>query len=234
MTRQNNIDVSGIRSVMSLVPLWDLCNHEQGDYVMTTGYDMGSGMVECCAMKDFGVGDVVSIFYGERSSEDLFLFSGFVTEGNRFDYVRVVCGCGELVRGELGMLKVRVLGKKDVEVFEEGGRVCVGGRVRWGGCVEEVLGVGRVLMADKVGLLEIMREEGLPKGSRDPQRERMALEFVKESVEEARGMYRLSEGTNNDNNADYLPVIKQLHRSEIVLLDQAIQVINEKLAAIND
>lgn len=69
---------------MSLIPIWDFCNHDYG--VITTEYREDCLISYC--MKDYKVGDEINIFYGERPFFEFFVCSGFMDNKiTNFDYV---------------------------------------------------------------------------------------------------------------------------------------------------
>lgn len=92
MTRQNAIpSMTALESaVSSLVPLWDLCNHQSLKF--STDFNLEKDQLECYAMKDYAKGDEVFIFYGPRSNRDLFLHSGFVVPDNPHDCYHLKLG----------------------------------------------------------------------------------------------------------------------------------------------
>eukprot|EP00753_Platysulcus_tardus_P014087 PLAT4031.1.p1 GENE.PLAT4031.1~~PLAT4031.1.p1 ORF type:complete len:523 (-),score=203.98 PLAT4031.1:34-1602(-) len=84
MTRQNRVPVKSVNeNALALVPLWDMCNHAEGD--MTTGYDMETDMLTSSTMTAVEEGEQLTIYYGNRSNADLLLFSGFTVVGNKCD-----------------------------------------------------------------------------------------------------------------------------------------------------
>lgn len=80
MSRQNRIPRSERASMMALVPGWDMCNHKHGQ--LATSYNLETGCLIAHVMSDTSVGDQVYIHYGERSNNDLFVYSGFVDPEN--------------------------------------------------------------------------------------------------------------------------------------------------------
>ncbi|CAG4945840.1 unnamed protein product [Parnassius apollo] len=75
MTRQNQIQLADTTTT-AFIPLWDMCNHEQGK--ITTDYNKKLNRGECYALRDFKAGEQIFIFYGARSNADLFLHNGYV------------------------------------------------------------------------------------------------------------------------------------------------------------
>ncbi|KAI5634177.1 rubisco LSMT substrate-binding domain-containing protein [Phthorimaea operculella] len=95
MTRQNNIQLADT-DVTAFIPLWDMCNHEQGK--ITTDFNKELSRGECYALRDFKSGEQIFIFYGARSNADLFLHNGSdITEQADFNK--------ELSRGECYALR---------------------------------------------------------------------------------------------------------------------------------
>ena len=77
MTRQNAIPCpDGSRSEYTLIPVWDMCNHADGQ--VTTQMNMETHCLETFAPRDVYSGDPFYMSYGYRSAQELFLYSGFV------------------------------------------------------------------------------------------------------------------------------------------------------------
>ncbi|XP_045499611.1 actin-histidine N-methyltransferase [Colias croceus] len=89
MTRQNHIQLAD-QSTTAFIPLWDMCNHEQGKITTDFNKDLNRG--ECYALRDFNAGDQIFIFYGLRSNADLFLHNGFVYPNNEYDSLSLALG----------------------------------------------------------------------------------------------------------------------------------------------
>ncbi|XP_011503823.1 PREDICTED: histone-lysine N-methyltransferase setd3, partial [Ceratosolen solmsi marchali] len=84
MTRQNIIpSEDNLQMIHSLIPMWDLCNHEHGK--ITTNFNMNTNCCECYAMKNFKMGDQIFIHYGSQSNSEFFIHSGFVYNNNKND-----------------------------------------------------------------------------------------------------------------------------------------------------
>ncbi|GBP72007.1 Histone-lysine N-methyltransferase setd3 [Eumeta japonica] len=75
MTRQNNLQLSN-SDTTAFIPLWDMCNHENGK--ITTDFNPESQQGQCYALRDFKKDDQIFIFYGARPNSDLFLHNGDV------------------------------------------------------------------------------------------------------------------------------------------------------------
>eukprot|EP00466_Bigelowiella_natans_P018259 jgi/Bigna1/89596/estExt_fgenesh1_pg.C_520051 len=90
MTRQNRIPSkeSSSQSVLALIPGWDFCNFRDGE--LTTQYNDEVHASESFTMDDIKEGKQIYIYYGKRPNSKLFLFSGFVADDNKEDYVEVV------------------------------------------------------------------------------------------------------------------------------------------------
>lgn len=71
-------DVGNAEGRLALIPVWDMCNHEDGP--MSTGLDPNSGSIVCYAMRDFKQGEEVTMCYGPRSWADLLVHNGFLPE----------------------------------------------------------------------------------------------------------------------------------------------------------
>ncbi|XP_014216629.1 histone-lysine N-methyltransferase setd3-like isoform X1 [Copidosoma floridanum] len=84
MTRQNIIpSEDGSQMIHSLIPMWDMCNHQEGR--ITTNFNEASNSCECHAMRDFKSGEQIFIYYGPRTNTEFFVHSGFVHPGNQND-----------------------------------------------------------------------------------------------------------------------------------------------------
>ncbi|XP_029051453.2 actin-histidine N-methyltransferase isoform X1 [Osmia bicornis bicornis] len=91
MTRQNLIpSEDGSRMIHSLIPMWDMCNHENG--TITTDFNLTSDCCECYALKEFKKGDQIFISYGVRTNSDFFVHSGFVYMDNKQDAIKLWIG----------------------------------------------------------------------------------------------------------------------------------------------
>jgi histone-lysine N-methyltransferase SETD3 len=101
MTRQNQIPLlSGKQQQLkephtteveqnepALIPLWDLCNHEEGR--ITTFFDMETKYTDFFALTSFAKGEQIKMFYGERPNFQLLIYSGFVFHDNKHDAVKL-------------------------------------------------------------------------------------------------------------------------------------------------
>nr|CAD7194675.1 unnamed protein product [Timema douglasi] len=91
MTRQNFVpSADGTGMVHALIPLWDMCNHTNGQ--LTTTFSPELDRSECTACRSYSSGDQVFIFYGSRSNADLFVHNGFVFGDNHHDSMRLKLG----------------------------------------------------------------------------------------------------------------------------------------------
>ncbi|XP_013139903.1 PREDICTED: histone-lysine N-methyltransferase setd3 [Papilio polytes] len=89
MTRQNNIQLAD-GTMTAFIPLWDMCNHEQGK--ITTEYSEERDRSECFALRNFKAGEQIFIYYGARPNCDLFLHNGFVYPDNPNDSLSLALG----------------------------------------------------------------------------------------------------------------------------------------------
>ncbi|XP_046444883.1 actin-histidine N-methyltransferase-like [Daphnia pulex] len=99
MTRQNLIpsqeEISGndkdqLPPVNALIPLWDFCNHQDGQF--STDFQLESRRTVCQAGRDFGPGEQVFIFYGTRTCAEQFIHNGFVDINNAHDALTLKVG----------------------------------------------------------------------------------------------------------------------------------------------
>lgn len=81
MTRQNIVPQGEKGEPESvLIALWDMANHNNG--IINTAYNEATKHIESYALKDFQVGDEVTMAYGSRSNEDFLIHNGFVFPEN--------------------------------------------------------------------------------------------------------------------------------------------------------
>lgn len=82
ITRQNEVPAALGATTLALIPLWDMCNHhpskETDTRFVAAESTSAGGALECRALKPIAEGAPVHIFYGERPSSELLLYSGFV------------------------------------------------------------------------------------------------------------------------------------------------------------
>ena len=92
MTRQNVVPGVGEDSapVTSLIPFWDLANHDHGQ--LSTDYDPDADATVCLAQRDFSQGEQFTIFYGVRANCDLLIHNGFVFPDNQADCLTIRLG----------------------------------------------------------------------------------------------------------------------------------------------
>jgi histone-lysine N-methyltransferase SETD3 len=95
MTRQNIVPRSAAATeedlVNTLIPLWDLANHDLGE--ISTDYDLDDGGSSIClAHRDFSAGEQLTIYYGKRANCDLLIHNGFVVPNNPDDCLTLRLG----------------------------------------------------------------------------------------------------------------------------------------------
>lgn len=108
MTRQNRIpgkkDPS--KSALALIPGWDFCNFKYGELATQYNDEVSrsaspyriSVEIECAqahesesfTMENVKEGKQIYIHYGNRPNSKLLLFSGFIADDNKSDYVEVI------------------------------------------------------------------------------------------------------------------------------------------------
>ncbi|XP_015784607.1 histone-lysine N-methyltransferase setd3 [Tetranychus urticae] len=98
MTRQNQIPTSAShgpdQSTTGLIPLWDLCNHQDGKF--STDYDPVESNLLCYAMKDFSINEEITIFYGKRTNAEFLINNGFVPANNQHDFMSIRMGLSKV------------------------------------------------------------------------------------------------------------------------------------------
>ncbi|KOC60346.1 Histone-lysine N-methyltransferase setd3 [Habropoda laboriosa] len=108
MTRQNLIpSEDGSRMIHALIPMWDMCNHENGR--ITTDFNATTNSCECYALRDFKKGEQIFISYGPRTNSDFFVHSGFVYMDNKQDGFKL----------RLGISKADSLQKERIELLNK-------------------------------------------------------------------------------------------------------------------
>ncbi|ELU11224.1 hypothetical protein CAPTEDRAFT_181634 [Capitella teleta] len=91
MTRQNQIPtLDGQRMISALIPLWDMCNHTNGQ--ITTDFSLKNDRSECFSLEGTVAGAQVFIFYGSRSNAELLIHNGFVYPQNHSDRLTIRLG----------------------------------------------------------------------------------------------------------------------------------------------
>ncbi|XP_066583980.1 actin-histidine N-methyltransferase-like [Prorops nasuta] len=115
MTRQNLIpSEDGARMVHALIPMWDICNYEEGR--ITTDFNGTWNKCECYSLRNFKRGEQIFISYGSRPNSDFFVHSGFVYMDNKEDAFKL----------RLGISKADSLQKERTELLERLGLPAVG------------------------------------------------------------------------------------------------------------
>ncbi|XP_015587046.1 histone-lysine N-methyltransferase setd3 [Cephus cinctus] len=115
MTRQNMIpSANGPQMIHALIPMWDMCNHEEG--TITTDFNRDTDSCECFALRDFKEGEQIFVYYGPRTNADFFVHSGFVYPNNKQDGFKL----------RLGISKADSLQKERIDLLEKLGLPSVG------------------------------------------------------------------------------------------------------------
>lgn len=173
---------------LGLVPVWDLVNHSPDGVISGiavesdgSGDDAVSEEKACVVLDSPGLqaGEVVTMRYGARGNAELLLYSGFVIAGNGDDVVELSVP----IRDDLRALKARLLRKLGVVVENGADEVRAVVKVKKGGDRGRLLGVARVAVMRKSGVVEVMRQEGLPTAEQDGETDGMAAALVKECVD---------------------------------------------------
>eukprot|EP00124_Ichthyophonus_hoferi_P005944 Ihof_evm1s1063 gene=Ihof_evmTU1s1063 len=99
MTRQNRVPVAidgegDITWGYGLIPFWDMANHTpEGE--ITTFFNSQSKSTECHAVRDFKEGEEVYIYYGNRTSSEFLLHSGFIPPPRTNDSLVIPLGISQ-------------------------------------------------------------------------------------------------------------------------------------------
>ncbi len=168
MTRQNHIPyvdlmTSEVKESHTLIPMWDMMNHEGGK--MTTLFDPELDSLEYRAMRAFEDGSEITMHYGDRSNEQLLIYSGFVSDSTNSsdDFIYTV---NINISDELTKIRNNIIGKyvqfvgprRSYDVLKAGGVFSI--LVRRSDlaiCFADGLFVGLVAVASKEELVSIMR-----------------------------------------------------------------------------
>lgn len=97
MTRQNSVPCKSDNDkwTLTLIPLWDLCNHRNGN--LCTDFNTENDSLVFYSMNELKPGDEIFNYYGDRKNSDFFLHNGFVYEDHSNDSIRIQIG---LSRGD--------------------------------------------------------------------------------------------------------------------------------------
>jgi len=83
-TRQNNILNDNGEPQLSLIPIMDFLNHQNGRECIH--YDLNLGQIECKTMKDIEENEQIFMFYGKRTNAEYLIHNGFVpNQPNPYD-----------------------------------------------------------------------------------------------------------------------------------------------------
>ncbi|KAJ3226803.1 Histone-lysine N-methyltransferase setd3 [Clydaea vesicula] len=83
MTRQNHVSTESYGDILALIPFYDMFNHQDGE--ISTEYINLSESSETYSNKDYSKDNQVYITYGNRSNQDLLIYSGFCSEKENFN-----------------------------------------------------------------------------------------------------------------------------------------------------
>ncbi|KAJ3397560.1 Histone-lysine N-methyltransferase setd3 [Lobulomyces angularis] len=83
MTRQNHVSTESYGDILALIPFYDMFNHQDGE--ISTEYINLSESSETYSNKDYPKDNQVYITYGNRSNQDLLIYSGFCSEKENFN-----------------------------------------------------------------------------------------------------------------------------------------------------
>ncbi len=83
-TRQNNILNDNGEPQLSLIPIMDFLNHQNGRECIH--YDLNLRQIECKTMKDIEENEQIFMFYGKRTNAEYLIHNGFVpNQPNPYD-----------------------------------------------------------------------------------------------------------------------------------------------------
>lgn len=116
-TRQNQIYDENQKQLLAMIPLLDMCNHEDGEFCTDFNDETKSAL--CYSQKDINIGDEITIFYGTRTNLDMLIHNGFVCESNPYDKVKLKFGLNiQDVLFEKRNLVLDRYGLKSTEYYE--------------------------------------------------------------------------------------------------------------------
>ena len=275
MTRQNQIEdmKRSLGGKLALVPLWDMCNHEEGSFQkMTTSFvteraDDGEkevGFVECRAMRDYRSGENITIFYGNRPNEELLLFSGFVSQNNVFDSVKIPICCRKGFEKDTGLIKLKIKllqnngvelvkqprgnattandenEKNGVEEQQKDDTLICEGRVRYPSNIENLCQIAYLLFSTKTELLSIMRTGLYETRPNNSVIQKEAFELVGESLHTMRDRYIQAKEDNSlvihtgKIEIERSRCVKDLHQVELQLINAAIGELEQRRTALKN
>jgi len=83
-TRQNNILNDNGEPQLSLIPVMDFLNHQNGRECIH--YDLNLRQIECKTMKDIEQNEQIFMFYGKRTNAEYLIHNGFIpNQSNPYD-----------------------------------------------------------------------------------------------------------------------------------------------------
>ncbi len=83
-TRQNNILNDNGEPQLSLIPIMDFLNHQNGRECIH--YDLNLRQIECKTMKGIEENEQIFMFYGKRTNAEYLIHNGFVpNQPNPYD-----------------------------------------------------------------------------------------------------------------------------------------------------
>lgn len=152
MTRQNLVpprDEEQGTPINTLIPFWDLANHDCGQ--LSTDYDHEQGSSVCLAQRNFTPGQQFTIFYGVRANCDLLIHNGFVFPDNQSDCLTV----------RLGVAKTDPLSTTRLALLDKAGVVSQKFHLRRTEepLDEKLVAFLRVLQMDQITIQEYMEKE---------------------------------------------------------------------------
>jgi hypothetical protein len=79
------------RTALSLIPMWDMCNHSTTGGQITTFFNAQLLELEFSAMTGFQEGEQIRMCYGPRPNTELLMYSGFIQEepANEYDVLHI-------------------------------------------------------------------------------------------------------------------------------------------------
>ncbi|KAL4715759.1 hypothetical protein ACJJTC_006338 [Scirpophaga incertulas] len=227
MTRQNNVQLAD-GNIAAFIPLWDMCNHEQGK--ITTDFNKDENVGECYALRDFKAGEQIFIFYGVRPNADLFLHNGFVYPNNEHDSLSLILGLSSadpLRELRLSLLtKLGLGGVTHFSLYKGDNPISA-----------EMLAFVRIFTM-KEDELKKCSEESMPSDLLDSaanmalvneDSERRAYTYLITRCSLVRAMYKTGAAPHNLHSKN----VKLLKQCEVDLLEGAIEYLNKQLQNIN-
>eukprot|EP00467_Chlorarachnion_reptans_P005046 CAMPEP_0114524564 /NCGR_PEP_ID=MMETSP0109-20121206/21928_1 /TAXON_ID=29199 /ORGANISM="Chlorarachnion reptans, Strain CCCM449" /LENGTH=514 /DNA_ID=CAMNT_0001706027 /DNA_START=68 /DNA_END=1612 /DNA_ORIENTATION=- len=219
MTRQNRIpgQQDPSKSVLALIPGWDFCNFKDGE--VATQYNDEVHASESFTMEDVKEGKQIYIYYGKRPNSKLFLFSGFIAEDHKSDYVEVLFSDSD-TKSEIAKIRGMMLGARRLLPSLQPFRIDMKGApssicLTWCRINRASKAEAGTILKAKTPVIEKLSDEN----------EKLAYSLVKENVQAALKRYP----TTIDADRKFLDASKEAEKSGSGLSPNAVLCVRLRL-----